>query len=64
MGTVKRCLRKVLGSARLAYDELQTILIEIEATLNSRPITYEYDEVLTPAHLMYVRYFRGRCHGH
>ena len=59
VGTVKRCLRKVLGSARLAYDELQTILIEIEATLNSRPITYEYNEVgyevLTPAHLIYGR---------
>ena len=39
IGTVKRCLRKVLGNARLAYDELQTILVEIEATLNSRPIT-------------------------
>ena len=59
VGTVKRCLKKVLGSARLAYDELQTIIIEIEATINSRPITYEYDEigyeVLTPAHLIYGR---------
>ena len=59
VGTVKRCLQKVLGSARLGYNELQTILIEIEATLNSRTITYEYDkighDVLTPAHLIYGR---------
>ena len=58
VGTVKRCLRKVLGSGRLTY-ELQPILVEIEATLNSRPIIYEYDEVgyefLTPAHLIYGR---------
>ena len=53
---MKRCLRKVLGNARLTYDELLTVLTEVEATLNSRPLTYDYDnpyegEVLTPAHL-------------
>ena len=56
MGRVKRCLKRVLGNARLAYDELT----EVEATLNSRPVTYGYDnpyegEVLTPAHLLYGR---------
>ena len=57
---MKRCLRKVLGNARLTYDELLTVLTEVEATLNSRPLTYDYDnpyegEVLTPAHLLYGR---------
>ena len=37
---VKRILRKVLGNARLTYDELYTILVEIECTVNSRPLTY------------------------
>lgn len=59
IGSVKRCLRKVLGNARLSFDEPLTVLIEVEATLNSRPLTYDYDspndEVLTPAHLMYGR---------
>ena len=59
MGSVKRCLRKVLGNARLSFDELLTVMSEVEATLNSRPLTYDYDipgeEVLTPAHLMYGR---------
>ena len=59
VGTVKRCLRKVLSNARVKYDELETILIEVEGTINSRPLTYEYDEVgsevLTPAHLIYGR---------
>ena len=57
---VKQCLKKVLGNARLAYDELLTVLTEVEATLNSRPLPYSYDnpyegEVLTPAHLLYGR---------
>ncbi|XP_022784024.1 uncharacterized protein LOC111324678 [Stylophora pistillata] len=59
VGTAKRCLRKVLGNAKLNADELLTVLTEVEATLNSRPLTYEYDEVgaemLTPSHLIYGR---------
>ena len=57
--SVKRCLRKVLGNARLTFDELLTTLVEVEGTLNSRPLTYAYDEVgsepLTPSHLMVGR---------
>ena len=57
--SVKACLRKVLGNARLSFDELFTVLVEVEGTLNSRPLTYEYDEVehevLTPSHLIFGR---------
>eukprot|EP00794_Sanderia_malayensis_P017243 gene17243-biopygen14837 len=56
VGSVKRCLRKVLGNARLTSDELTTVLVEVEGTLNSRPLTYLYDElgeVLTPSHLIH-----------
>ena len=53
VGCVKQCLRKTLGKARLKQDELATVLVEVECTLNSRPLTYEYDEVgeevLTPS---------------
>ena len=58
VGTVKRCLRKVLGNARLSFDELSTVLTEVESTVNSRPLTYLYDdleEALTPSHLMFGR---------
>ncbi len=59
VGTVKRCLKKTLGNARMAYGELLTVLIEVETTLNARPLTYIYDEVgyepLTPFHLMHGR---------
>ena len=55
IGTVKRCLRKVLGNAKLNFEELTTVLTEIESTINSRPLTYQYDEMveaLTPSHLL------------
>ena len=59
VASVKGCLRKTLGNARLTFDELATLLAEIECTLNSRPLTYEYnevgEEVLTPSHLIYGR---------
>ena len=48
---VKRCLLKVVGQAKLSHDELFTVLVEVEATLNSRPISYvsseDVDEPLT-----------------
>jgi len=51
--TTKRCLRKVLGRAQVDEEELQTILVGIEATLNYRPIIQIDDnENLTPAHFL------------
>ena len=56
---VKRCLKKVLGDARLSYEELETVLIETEGVLNSRPLTYVYNELsegpLTPSYLVIGR---------
>ena len=45
VGTVKRCLKKIIGKAKLNHDELNTVLIEVESVLNSRPITYLYEEL-------------------
>ena len=48
-----RCLRKVLGRSQVDDEELQTILVGIEAALNSRPIIQDNDnETLTPTHLL------------
>ena len=59
IGLVKVSLRKVLGNSKLTFDELRTVLVEVEANLNRRTLTYEYDEVndevLTPSHLVYGR---------
>lgn len=37
--SVKRCLRKTIGRAKLSPDELLTIVIEVEMIINSRPLT-------------------------
>ena len=54
--SMKGCLKRVISHARLTFDELVTVVIEVEATLNSRPLSYvspdDLDEPLTPAHLL------------
>ncbi|XP_028414079.1 uncharacterized protein LOC114537147 [Dendronephthya gigantea] len=59
VGSLKRCLKRTIGRARLSYDELVTAVTEAESILNSRPLSYvsseDVDEPLTPAHLMIGR---------
>jgi hypothetical protein len=47
---------KVLNNSKVTYDELLTIVTEVEAILNSRPISYvsseDIEEPLTPSHLL------------
>ena len=52
IGTTKICLRKVLGKTLATDEELSTIHINVEAVLNSRPITQDAEDALTPAHLL------------
>ena len=40
IGITKSCLKKVMGKALLTFEELQSIITEIENALNSRPSTY------------------------
>lgn len=56
--SVKRCLKKSIGRTTLSYDELNTLLIEVESVINSRPLTYVEDDqdgvsfTLSPSHLV------------
>ena len=57
VGLVKRSLRKGFGLKKLTLDQFEVILAEIEAVINTRPLTYIYEEFqsgfsLTPAHFL------------
>ena len=57
--STKELLRKELKTYKLTYEQLQTILFEIDTITNNRPITYFYDveseSCLTPNHLLFGR---------
>jgi len=52
IGTTKSCPRKVLGRSQATDEELATTLVSIEAALNSRLITQNIEDALTPAHFL------------
>ena len=57
VGMVKRCFRKTTGRTHFTLEQLTTLLTEIEAVLNSRPLIYvnkdfESGFVLTPSHFL------------
>ncbi|XP_065917547.1 uncharacterized protein [Dysidea avara] len=60
IGITKTVLRKVLGKSFITLEVLQTLIVEVEAVLNDRPLTYLSADVtdpepLTPSHLLYGR---------
>ena len=57
---VKSSLRKAFGRSKPTFEEMRTIVAEVEAILNDRPLTKVSSSVgdldaLTPSHLMYGR---------
>ena len=59
IGMVKDALHKALHGRKVHVEELVTLLCEVEAVVNNRPLTYldndVTNEILTPAHLLYGR---------
>ena len=57
IGIIKSGLKKVLGRALVTLEELTTILLEMEAVVNDRPLTYasgDLDDInpITPSSLV------------
>ena len=57
VGLTKSALKKTLGRTYATLESLQTIIVEIEALLNDRPLTHvspdlRDPEPITPAHLL------------
>ena len=54
--STKRYLRKVIGKAKLEYNELLTMVTEVEMIINSHPLSYvtpdDLKEPLTPSHFL------------
>ena len=60
IGLTKTAIKKVLGRHHVSLPTLETIIVEIEAILNDRPLTFVSSELgdpepLTPAHLLHGR---------
>ena len=60
VGHTKSALKKVLGRRHVSLLTLETVIVEIEAALNDRPLTFVSSEqgeleLLTPAHLLHGR---------
>ena len=60
MGLTKSALKKVLGRRHISLTILETVIVEIEAALNDRPLTFVSSEQgdiepLTLAHLLHGR---------
>ena len=60
VGLTKSAIKKVLGRRHISLTVLETIIVEIEAVINDRPLTFVSSELgdvepLTPAHLLHGR---------
>ena len=57
VGIAKRACKKALGKCSVNKEQLNTLLVEVEAVMNTRPLVYIGDDInseeaLTPAHFL------------
>ena len=60
MRTIKTPLKKILGKSRMNVDEITTILKEVEAQVNSRPLCSPSDEPYEQNYLTPATFLIGR----
>ena len=63
VGITKMSLRKSIGRVSLTSSQLQTILTEVEAIINTRPLAYVdndlENQIITPAHFLSINIQTG-----
>ena len=59
IGITKKVLKNVLGGAYVTIDELQTIVVEVCARVNSRPLTFVGSEIDEPIPLTPIQLLKG-----
>ena len=48
IGLTKQSLSKSLGKTSLSWNELESVLVDVEVNLNNRPLTYIEDDIEYP----------------
>ena len=48
VGLVKQALYKVIGKSTLRWNELESVILDVETTLNNRPLGYVDDDYTKP----------------
>ena len=58
VGLVKSALNKTIGNGVLSWKELREVLLDVEITLNNRPLSYVEDAlqfpILTPSSMLFL----------
>ena len=54
VGLVKQRLRKGIGRKLLSWDKLITMITEVEAIIDTRPLTYVYGD-------FFIRFYINTC---
>ncbi|KXJ08918.1 hypothetical protein AC249_AIPGENE15250 [Exaiptasia diaphana] len=67
IGIVKMCLKKILHRSLICLSELQTLVKEVQAVVNDRPMTFISSDIndpqpLRPSKLLYVFEVKGLPH--
>ena len=60
IGIFKRSLKKSVGKSLLFMEELVTVITEVEAVVNSRPIKYVYTDIAEGSPLTLSHFLRGK----
>ena len=48
IGVVKQALYKTIGNGFLSWTELENVILDVEVTLNNRPLSYVEDDIQLP----------------